>query len=96
MLDDWFGGAQLICSENPLYAVSPDYPSVHVGREKASKELGRPAYRGEIRRRGEGAYSPDPRVFPSNVIAKEDKVWVAHNWPNALYLLNSVLVNPPA
>ena len=38
MLDVWFGGAQLICAENPPSAVLPDYPSVHVGREKAREE----------------------------------------------------------
>ena len=38
MLDVWFGGAQLMCTENPPSAVLPDYPSVHVGRETARKE----------------------------------------------------------
>ena len=27
-----------VCTENPPSAVMPDYPSVHVGREKARKE----------------------------------------------------------
>ena len=38
MLDVSFGGAELICTENPPSAVLPDYPSVHVGREKDKKE----------------------------------------------------------
>ena len=38
MLDVSFGGAELMCSENPPSAVLPDYPSVRVGREKDRKE----------------------------------------------------------
>ena len=48
MLDVWFGGAQLISSENPPSGVLPAYPSGHVGREKAGKELGRLASRGKF------------------------------------------------
>ena len=48
MLDVWFGGAELVFLRIPHSAVSPDYPSVHVGREKAGKELERLASRGEV------------------------------------------------
>ena len=61
MLDVWFGGAQLICPENPPSAVLADYPSVHVGREKAGKELDRLASRrgiSSVRRRCAPAGSP--------------------------------------
>ena len=95
-IDVWSGGVQLICSENPPSAVSQDYPSVHVGREKAGKELDRLASRGGVHRRGEGARPPDFHVRPSHVIVKEDTARVAHDWSNAPYPLNSVLVNPPA
>ena len=69
---------------------------MHVGREKASKELDRLAPRGGSHWYGESAYPPDLRVCPSRVIAKGDKVRVARDWPNALYPLNSVLANFPA
>ena len=41
MFDVWFGGAQMICTENPPSAALPDYPSVHVGREEARNKAGR-------------------------------------------------------
>ena len=76
--------------------VLPDYPSVHVGREKAGKELDRLASRGGSHWYGEGPRPPDLRVCPSHVIAKEDKVRVARDRSNALFPLNSVLANFPA
>ena len=69
---------------------------MHVGREKAGKELDRLASRGGSHWYGEGAHPPDLRVCPSRVIAKGDKVRVARDRSNALFPLNSVLANPPA
>ena len=80
MLDVWFGGVQPICTENPPSVVSPDYPSAHVGREKAGEDLHGLASPKKIHWYDEGARLPDLRVCPTYVAVKEDKVRVVRDW----------------
>ena len=48
MFDNWFGGAQLLSSEDPQTAVLPDYPSAQDDRERAGKDLDRSAPPGKV------------------------------------------------
>ena len=91
----WFEGVGLTFAAEPPAAVLPGYLSVAEDRQRATVELDRLAGLRKIHWYEGGSRPPDLRVCPSNLIAMDDKVRVAHDWSSALYTLNSVLSNPP-
>ena len=90
-----FNGAELPLAETPPIAISPDYPSVMEGRQRAAIELNRLAALGKSHWHEEGSHPPDLRVCPPHLIVKEDKNRMARDWSCAQYPLNTMLLNPP-
>ena len=61
----------------------------------AAAELGRLASLSEIHWCERDCAPPDPRVRPSQLIPRGEKVRVVHDWSNCRYDPNEALVDPP-
>ena len=74
----WFEGMDSEATEDSKYATVDKYPSVRDQPAVVFAGMGRLAAIGEISGYPEDNSPPDPRVCPSKLIVKPDKVRVVH------------------